>query len=159
MELNEVLKKQLKLVMENDILSDIVLIDNKEIVSQLLQIIKLQVEKGNLQDFLIVFLDNNNFPKAVVSYDDAQLLVTIFQKIVEEGKENKKIIGSNLKAEILKKFGKFEKLNYDAPIGLAIEKLRDYPDEEVLIIVNEVGRYIGKIRRKNFTKNIRRLLN
>ena len=138
--------KPVKLIMENDIVSDIVYASDK--VYDKINLLSDKIDKLNdPRDFFIVVLESvDNKIKGIITFEQLNLLS-------EKLSKNKDLNFDTLldTTPIL--------LGYKHSIREVLDTFEKNKNCNVILIKNNDGNYMGKVKRTNIQKRIKELLN
>lgn len=155
MNTHDLMKLSVKLFMENDVSSDVV--KTTDTLFDVIDKVALKT-KGSSLDFLIVIVDESFKAHAVITYRNlTELIEDLSSKLSSEKQEELK--------RPISEFGYDKKF----PITYFVSSSEDNAQKvldwfkadktDIVIALDENGKYIGKIKRNPFVEKIKLLLN
>ncbi len=151
--LQELLKKPVEVVLENNIHEDILFED--QTVNELIERISNLVSSStDSLDFLVVITDRDLLLKTAITNRELDSLLVL---LGEESAEN-------LASKSIQSLGLGEKIPLGNPISLETATIENVYNlfqsdlADILIVQNKDSKYVGKIKRNNFTKRLKLLL-
>lgn len=158
--IHEILKKPIKLVLENNIHEDVVFPDTT--IAELVNKIHAKVTDPDLEVYLSALFvytdksaDNKYVPKAMITSREAIKFAELVTEHLDSGKHASEPISVlNLETHFPIKFQLSDSDEIEEATRIFKSGLTD-----VIIIVNSTSEYIGKLKRENFTEKLKMLLN
>lgn len=150
-------RKPSKLIMENNILDDVVYLNAP--LKVLFNKIDEKFEKS-FRDFLIVIINSKNEVNYIITYKEFPSFITLFSNFLGYLKKDDKIDSKKLKNKVedldLKPFSLNKGINA-ITADIEVQKALDIMNEnnlEVLVVVNNENKYVGKIKRSSLKKRV-----
>ncbi len=147
---NNFIKNSISFILENNISQDMLSYDAK--ISELVnRLVKLKDYKGNFNEVLTVFVENENKIKAVLTAQDMNQILDLLQK-VENFNESIKTL--NLETKFPLKYNVSRTAVIEDVVRVLASGLTD-----VVLVTGEENQYLGKITRSGLVKYIRNSIN
>jgi len=137
--------KPVRLIMENDIVSDIVY-ENDVVDSKKKKILKRLESSMDLRDFFIVVLDvETDKIKGIITFKE-------LQDVISEWKKGKNVLFKDAMVSPTT-------ICYSESIQKVVSLLESSKSVNIVLVTNENNKYLGKIKRTNLDKRLNDFIN